>query len=111
MPSGPWVLPEELRLLAEADENLVNEVLSVFRTDTAERFAKVKEALARDDRTTVKNHAHAMKGSSGQVGAFEVATLCRQIEAEAMSGSLESLQDLIARAEGEFAEVLQAMSK
>jgi HPt (histidine-containing phosphotransfer) domain-containing protein len=111
MPTGPWVLPDELRLLAEADENLVNEVLSVFRTDTAERFAKLKAALAQDDRTTVRNHAHAMKGSSGQVGAFEVATFCRQIEAEAINGPPETLKDLIARAEAAFAEVLQAMLK
>ena len=60
MSSGHWALPDELRELAEADESLVQEVLSVFRTDTAERMAKLKAALARDDRTTVRHQAHAI---------------------------------------------------
>ena len=42
-----WVLPEELRQLAESDEDLVKEVLAVFRSDTAERIARLRAALDR----------------------------------------------------------------
>jgi HPt (histidine-containing phosphotransfer) domain-containing protein len=87
----------------------VQEVLSVFRTDTAERIAKLKAALARDDRTTVRHQAHAIKGSSGQVGAMEVSSLCRQLEADAMTASPDVLKDLATRAEAAFAEVLRVM--
>jgi HPt (histidine-containing phosphotransfer) domain-containing protein len=97
-------------MLAEAgDESLVQEVLSVYRTDTAERMAKLKAAVAREDRAMVKNQAHAIKGSSGQVGAVEVAAHCRELELGAMTAAPEVLRDLVGRAEAALVEVLRVM--
>ena len=107
--SGSWALPEELRQLAEADEGLVKEVLSVFQSDTADRVQKLRGAVEQDDRTLVKNQAHAMKGSAGQVGASVVADLCRQIELQALTADGAVLRELTARLETAFAEVCRQM--
>src|SRR5689334_2264582 len=110
MSPGSWVLPEELRQLAECgDESLVKEVLNVFRTDTAERLAKLRNALERGDLAQVKGQAHSMKGSASQVGARSVAMLCQQIEAEALTADPATLRDVVDRVEAEFAAVIRVM--
>ena len=110
MSSEPWVLPEELRQLAESDEDLVNEVLSVFQSDTADRIRKLRAALAQDDRQQVRHQAHAIKGSAGQVGATDVSELCRQLELYALTAETPVLHDLMERLEASFADVCRAMS-
>ena len=105
----PWVLPDELRQLAESDKGLVKEVLSVFRSDTAERIAKLRAALDRGDRVTVKNQAHAVKGSAGQVGAAEVSELCRKIEFQAVASDEAVLRALVAQLDTAFASVCREM--
>jgi HPt (histidine-containing phosphotransfer) domain-containing protein len=110
MSSVPWALPEELRQLAEADEDLVNEVLAVFQSDTADRIRKLRAALESGDRQQVRHQAHAVKGSAGQVGAANVSELCRLIEAQALTADVPVLQELTARLEVAFADVCRAMS-
>jgi len=104
-----WVLPEELRQLADSDEGLVEEVLAVFRSDTSDRIAKLGAALDRGDRIVVKNQAHAIKGSAGQVGASGVFALCREIEIQAASDGA-ALKDLVTQLEAAFAAVCRDMS-
>jgi HPt (histidine-containing phosphotransfer) domain-containing protein len=108
--AAPWVLPDELRQLAESDEGLVKEVLAVFLSDTADRIARLRAALERGDRVGVKHEAHAIKGSAGQVGAAEVSALCRDIEYQAVASDEASLRALVARLEPAFASVSRDMS-
>jgi HPt (histidine-containing phosphotransfer) domain-containing protein len=110
MSSVHWALPEELRQLAESDEDLVNEVLSVFQSDTSDRIGKLRAALVQDDRQQVRHQAHAVKGSAGQVGAPGVSELCRQLELLALTAEPPVLHDLVARLEVSFADVCRAMS-
>ena len=109
MSSVPWVLPEELRQLAESDEDLVTEVLTVFQSDTADRIQRLRAALAQDDRRQVRSQAHAIKGSAGQVGAGGVHELCRQLEVMAFSADKPVLHDLVGRLDASFAGVCRAM--
>ena len=108
--SGSWALPEELRQLAESDDALVKEVLSVFRSDTADRIARLRAAADRGDHSAVRSEAHAIKGSAGQVGAGGVSVLCRQIELEVGAPESASLKDLVAKLEADFAKVCREMN-
>jgi HPt (histidine-containing phosphotransfer) domain-containing protein len=106
-----WVLPEELRQLAGQGENgLVQELLAVFRTDTAERLTKLQNALDDHNHSEVRAQAHAIKGSAGQVGAMAVAEICRSIESQALTARRGELDDLARQLHAAFAEVLRAMN-
>jgi HPt (histidine-containing phosphotransfer) domain-containing protein len=105
-----WVLPEELRQLAESDEALVKEVLAVFQSDTAERIARLRASLDRGDTAGVKTEAHALKGSSGQVGAGGVSAICRQIELHMAGPETAVVKDLVAQLEASFEAVCRDMS-
>jgi HPt (histidine-containing phosphotransfer) domain-containing protein len=109
--SEPWVLPDELRYLVEAGEqDLVTEVLAVFRSDTAERLKKAQRALEGKDLVTVRNEAHAMKGSAWQVGATQVAAICQRIEADAPGADPADLRDRLQKLEAAFDEVCRQMA-
>jgi HPt (histidine-containing phosphotransfer) domain-containing protein len=111
MTPGPWVLPDELRQLAESGEgDLVQEVLTIFQGDTSKRLETVRAALAGNDRKELKNQAHAIKGSSGQVGATAVAPICQQLESQASTGSHAQLEELVRQLESAFADVCRAMN-
>jgi len=105
-----WVLPEELRQLAESDEGLVKEVLAVFRTDTAERIARLRASLDRGDTAGVKSEAHALKGSSGQVGAGGLSSICRQIELHIAGPETAAVRGLVAQLESAFESVCRDMN-
>jgi CheY-like chemotaxis protein len=64
----------------------VRDLVEVFLTDAVERVAAVEAAVAADDLPGVANQAHALRGASGGVGAAELTTLCRQLEASAKHG-------------------------
>ncbi len=98
-------------MLAEAgDDVLVKEILAVFQTDSTERLAAMRAACSGDDRTALRRQAHALKGSSGQVGALRLSKICQALEAKAPAGPREELEEILAEAERAFAEVRQAMS-
>ena len=95
-----WVLPDELRMLAESgDAAVVREVISVFQSDTAKRLERIREALASGNMLQVKLEAHAVKGSAGQVGAASLSAICRRIEAESATAGREQLERLLRDAE------------
>lgn len=111
MTEQSWTLPEELRQLAESGEaGLVEEVLSVFQSDTAERIAAMRAASARDDRTEIRKQAHALKGSSGQVGAAGLAERCRALEISAGTVSAAELAEMVAGIGREFETVSRQIS-
>jgi HPt (histidine-containing phosphotransfer) domain-containing protein len=108
--SGTWQLPEELRQMAESgDAEIVQEVLTVFQTDTASRLKSLQAALATANTAQVRTQAHSIKGSAGQVGALGFAALCQRIEQEAARGSSEELAALVRELESSFAEVCRAI--
>jgi HPt (histidine-containing phosphotransfer) domain-containing protein len=79
-----WVLPAALRQLEECGEaDLVEELIAIFQTDTAERLELLARAVETGDYATARAEAHTIKGSSLQVGAVRVADACRQMEVEA----------------------------
>jgi HPt (histidine-containing phosphotransfer) domain-containing protein len=82
--SAVWVLPPALQQLEECGEaDLVQELIVMFQTDTAERLEILRTAVAAADYPAARLEAHTIKGSALQVGANRVADVCRQMEAEA----------------------------
>jgi two-component system sensor histidine kinase/response regulator len=110
-PDQIWTLPNSLRELAtEIDEDMVKEVLSIFRNDFAERLIVLRSALAAGDRPQICSQAHALKGSSAQVGANALAAACREMEMFAPSAGIDELALLIHRIESHFVAVRGAIT-
>jgi CheY-like chemotaxis protein len=82
-------------LQAEGRPDLLAELLAVYLRDTPPRLAALHEALARKDAEAVRREAHAIKGSSGYLGAVEMARLCVELEGQARTGDLIRAAELV----------------
>lgn len=107
-----WHLPETLLEIEEAgDDSIVLELIDSFQNDTAKRFERLHDAVARLDAATVKAEAHAMRGGARQMGAEALAALCQAVEAGAPEMNWPELEYQVKQAEARFAEVGSTMSE
>lgn len=66
-----------------------------FQADADTRMAALEQHLAEDDAGAVRQQAHSFKGSSGNVGAVQVARLCLKLEGLADDGDLDHAPDVL----------------
>lgn len=64
----------------DADSSLIVELIDLYRENGTRQVDEIKAAAAKMDEESVKESAHALKGSSLTMGARHVADLCQQLE-------------------------------
>lgn len=62
-----------------------------FRADADKRLDALEQHLADGDAGALRQQAHSFKGSSGNVGAAQVATCCLELEKQADAGNLQDI--------------------
>ena len=89
----PVVDPSVLGTLAERlgprAPAFLASLLATWETETATRLAALGEAVEAGDAEGVSRAAHALKGSSGSMGALRLAAVCAEVEAGAVAGGHE----------------------
>ena len=96
---------EEVRLL-------LAELAEIFEEDASTRLRALREALERGDAESLKQTAHALKGSAANLGARRMAHMAARIE-ELTAGGSESLKevaDLVEELQREFEGVRAELS-
>jgi HPt (histidine-containing phosphotransfer) domain-containing protein len=107
-----WHLPKTLREIEDAgDATIVPELIDSFQNDTARRFKRLHDAVARLDAATVRAEAHSVRGSADQMGAEALADLCQAVETCAPRMNWRELEGQLEQADMRFAEVRNAMSE
>lgn len=71
------------------DEDLAEDILNTFLNDAQNILMALKEALDKDDASSVQNHAHSLKGASANVGAIAMKKAADEIEAAAENGNIK----------------------
>lgn len=97
---------ESLKDLGEpGGENPLHELIDLYLEDAPRSLDRLQKACELQDSSVVKQAAHALKGSSANMGAEQLALLCRELEAAAQRGNLSSANGLCTRIREEFEEV------
>jgi signal transduction histidine kinase/ligand-binding sensor domain-containing protein/DNA-binding response OmpR family regulator len=97
---------EALRRLEEATgRELIATVVNSFLAETPRRLTRAREALERGDAAAFVFAVHSLKGSSAQLGATRLATLCGEAEAAGREGTLDSLAARLTDIEAEVQRV------
>jgi PAS domain S-box-containing protein len=99
--------------LAQADQEVVDIIRPIFVRRWPVEFEKLASALAAQDRETLLQGGHALKGTLGMFGAHPAAALARQIEAATEAdgaADMAELADLLAGLGREVALLLQALT-
>jgi PAS domain S-box-containing protein len=85
----------DLSVLADLEDlggpDLVSELFTMFREDVSQHLAVLRQAIDDGDRATVERVAHAVAGSSADVGARRVAEAASYLEGLAATGALDAL--------------------
>jgi HPt (histidine-containing phosphotransfer) domain-containing protein len=94
-------IPETVRtaldgLRALGGDSLVKQMAAVFVDYSAGRVRALQGAVDSGDLKAVAEAAHALKGSSRQLGLTAMADACQAIEQAAKRGDLASTQTLAA---------------
>ncbi len=105
-PDGPTLdvgmLDDILGFSPEGGAELVRELAEMFFSETPKRIRLLQEGISQGNADTVTRAAHALKGSSSNIGAARVATSCGQLEEQARRGKLAGASDLVRAIEAEL---------
>lgn len=93
---------EVLGRLQEVMGSEYAQLLRVFLADCEERMVQLREARTPRQLTEA---AHSFKGSCSNMGANDLADLCRQLEVRVMHSPVQGIEDLIAQVEREYLTV------
>lgn len=73
-----WQLPDGLceALQADAKEEVIDEIMALYLRDSERLMREILSAQTAEDGDALRRLLHRLKGSSGQVGARRLASLC-----------------------------------
>jgi HPt (histidine-containing phosphotransfer) domain-containing protein len=106
-----WTPPADLVELAFADAAILAEVLDAFTVDADARVRSMDAALSMGDAARLRAQAHAMEGGAGQIGADDLASLCRELELA--SGMVDSprLASMVERIQSAYGGLRLALAR
>ncbi len=110
MTTGPvdHAVLDELRTEL-ADDGLMQEIISTFLDDCSVRMDRIEQAAQREDGPVLSAQAHALKGSSGTLGARDLSRLCRELEELGVDSGSDSAVDLVGQLVREHQRVRAAL--
>jgi histidine phosphotransfer protein HptB len=71
---------EQLNQISEGDIEFEIEVLQVYVEDISQRLNKIRDEIVSNQWSQIMGEAHHLKGSSSNVGAYQIQILALQIE-------------------------------
>jgi HPt (histidine-containing phosphotransfer) domain-containing protein len=87
MPSLDMNLINDLRELME-DE--FNALVEIYLNDSSVRIEQISAAVAAADGAEIRHTAHSLKGSSSNIGAAGLASLCQSLEEMGKNNQLDN---------------------
>jgi signal transduction histidine kinase/CheY-like chemotaxis protein len=82
-----------LRSLATENEGFFDDLATMFFRDAGVRVDEMRRAASESDEEALRRAAHALKGSSGTLGAMRVSELCGALEAR--DGEISKFRDAL----------------
>jgi HPt (histidine-containing phosphotransfer) domain-containing protein len=90
--------PVNLKRMREAsmdDEEFMRELIDIYLEDMPTQLEALRAAVEKRDATSAAATAHRLRGSSGNVGADALSSLCREIERSSRDNQLDQLPGLV----------------
>jgi PAS domain S-box-containing protein len=100
-----------LKAMAKTNPRFMSDITTLFREDALVRLHDLRDALAADDPEQLARAAHALKSSSGNVGAKRLYTLCAAIEENARAGKMTGARELVDHVAGELDVAVAALTR
>jgi two-component system, sensor histidine kinase and response regulator len=82
--------------------DVLKEVIGIYFTEAPPHIDGIRNAIAAGDAKMLRAEAHALRSSSGNVGATRVVEICAELEAIGRNGSVSKAADLLLDLENEY---------
>ncbi len=103
--SEPIVDLKDVLERVQDDKELLVELFAIYEEDFINKRKSLGEAVAAKDITKIKEIAHSMKGSSGNVSIKPMYAACLQLEQLAKENKTDGMAELLTAIDGYFEEV------
>jgi HPt (histidine-containing phosphotransfer) domain-containing protein len=90
-------------------EGLLARLIGMYESNSVELLKDIQTCYAAQDAEGVRKGAHALKSSSGNVGAERLAVICKEIEFSARKNTLEAVEGHVAMLANEHSLVLKKL--
>ncbi len=97
------------QLEAVSGRSVVGEIIESFLGEAPRRVSRMREGLAAGDGEALAFTAHALKGSSAQLGALRLADLSHSLERQTRESTLAGAAETIDEIEREIGRLAPAM--
>src|SRR5271154_5969351 len=87
------------------DKELLAELFDIYQEDFVIKRKALGDAIAAHDITKIKEIAHSMKGSSGNISAKPLHAACLKLESLAKEGKTDGMQEVAVMIDGYFEEI------
>jgi len=86
----------------DGDEGFLNDMLDIYIQDTGEKLEKLKKAIKENDSFEVEQNAHSVKGSSGNIFAYEMHQAAYKMEKAGKDHNINLAGELMSELENQF---------
>ena len=87
------------------DKELLAELFDIYQEDFVLKRKALGDAITTGDIPKIKEVAHSMKGSSGNISARPLHAACLQLESLAKQGTTDGMQEVAFAIDGYFEEI------
>jgi HPt (histidine-containing phosphotransfer) domain-containing protein len=84
------------------DKELLAELFDIYQEDFVIKRKALGDAVAAHDITKIKEIAHSMKGSSGNISAKSLHAACVKLETLAKAGKTDGMLEVTSEIDGYF---------
>jgi HPt (histidine-containing phosphotransfer) domain-containing protein len=84
-----------IELGGDEGKGFLKEIISLYIEQYPELFNNIKNGSQNNDSILMFQSAHALKGASLNIGAKELASLCKDIELKGKANDMSGIQELI----------------
>ena len=105
------VVEELLSLCDDGDPELLLDLIQLYLDDSPAKIQGLRQGIASGDFEMVERAAHALKGSSGNLGARLLQDTCEQLQLTARHQDKTAIRQLVTRAHAEFVDVCAELQR
>ncbi|QEM68902.1 Hpt domain-containing protein [Geobacter sp. FeAm09] len=92
------------------DQELFVEICAIFKHDGPELARKLRDAVDAGQLVVAIRHAHSLKSSAANIGAYELSELARQAELAGNQGDASIISALLPVIDAKLHEVIAELS-
>lgn len=107
-----WNIVNGLMELGEEDgKSFLREILDLYVKQYPELFEGMRKGYQQSQAKEMTLNAHSLKGASLNIGALQLAEICREIEMKGRNNDFSGVESLIEEVESIYNQTVEAFNK